>query len=257
MRIHPTAIVHSGAQLAPDVEIGAYAIVGERVSIDSGTTIGPHVILEGDVRIGKANVVSQFACIGGPPQDKKYRGEQTRVEIGDGNTIREYVTINRGTVQDAGVTRVGNDNWIMAYVHFAHDCRVGNNTIVANACQIAGHVHIGDWVILGATTLVHQYVQIGEHSFTAMGTFLQQDLPPFVMSAGNSAKPYGLNTEGLKRRGFSAEAISALKRAYRLLYRSGLSLEQARKEIGALALERPEVAPLAVFLGQASRGIIR
>ncbi len=255
--VHPTAIVAPGAQLAPGVEVGAYSIIGADVSIAEGTWIGPHVVVEGHTRIGRNNRIHQFASIGGPPQDKKYRGEPTAVHLGDGNTIREYVTINRGTAQDSGTTRVGDDNWIMAYVHFAHDCRVGSHTIFANACQVAGHVHVGDWAILGATTLVHQFVKIGAHSFTAMGTFLQQDLPPYVTAAGNAAKPYGINSEGLRRRGFSADAINALKRAYRTLYRSSLSLEEAKAEMQGQAETCAEVALMRDFLGESTRGIVR
>lgn len=257
MPIHPTAIVHPGAQLAPDVEVGAFSMVGEHVTVGQASWIGPHVVIEGHTRIGRSNRVFQFASIGGPPQDKKYGGEPTRVEIGDGNTIREYVTINCGTIQDVGTTRVGDDNWIMAYVHIAHDCQIGSHTIFANACQIAGHVHVGDWAILGATTLVHQFVKIGAHSFTAMGTFLQQDLPPYVTVAGNTAKPYGINSEGLRRRGFRPEAIDALKRAYRTLYRSSLSLEEAKGQLHTQASVCPEVALLAEFLAGSTRGIVR
>lgn len=257
MKVHPTAIVHPAAKLAPDVEVGAYSLVGEHVVIGEGSWIGPHVMLEGRTSIGRSNRIFQFASIGGPPQDKKYRGEQTSVEIGDGNTIREYVTINRGTGQDALVTRIGNDNWIMGYVHFAHDCQVGSHAIFANACQIAGHVHIGDFAILGATTLVHQFVKIGAHSFTAMGTFLQQDLPPYVTAAGNPSHPYGLNSEGLRRRGFSPETINALKRAYRALYRSSLSLEEAKAELQKQAAACAEVGMLFEFLAGSTRGIVR
>ncbi len=257
MSIHTTAIVHPGARLSPDVEIGPYSVVGENVAVGEGTWIGPHVVIDGHVQIGRNNRIFQFASIGGPPQDKKYKGEATAVTIGDGNTIREYVTINRGTAQDIGVTRVGDDNWIMAYVHFAHDCQIGNHTIFANACQIAGHVHVGDWAILGATTLVHQFVKIGAHSFTAMGTFLQQDLPPYVTAAGNAAKPYGINSEGLRRRGFSAEAIQGLKRAYRSLYRSNLSLDEARGLLESQAAVCPEVGVLVEFLSHSTRGIVR
>ncbi len=257
MPIHPTAIVHPGAQIESGVAVGAYSMVGENVAVGEGSWIGPHVVLEGHTSIGRNNRVYQFASIGGPPQDKKYQGEPTAVEIGEGNTIREYVTINRGTAQDAGITRIGDDNWIMAYVHFAHDCRIGNHTIFANACQVAGHVHVADWAILGATTLVHQFVRIGAHSFTAMGTFLQQDLPPYVTAAGNTAKPYGINSEGLRRRGFSPEAINALKRAYRTLYRSSLSLEEAKTELQNQAALCAEVAMLLDFLGESTRGIVR
>jgi len=239
--IHPTAIVHRAARLAPDVEVGAYSVIGEHVEVGAGTTIGAHVVLDGHLRIGRNNRIWHSASIGAPPQDKKYAGEPTAVEIGDNNTIREYVTINRGTVGDAKVTRVGNNNWIMAYVHFAHDCQIGNKTIFANSCQLAGHVTVGDWAIFGATTLVHQFVHIGAHAFTGMGTYLPQDLPPYVMAAGNMAKPYGINSEGLKRRAFSPQTIQALKRAYRTLYRSGLGLEEARRELEAQAAGCPQV----------------
>jgi UDP-N-acetylglucosamine acyltransferase len=208
------------------------------------------------VRIGRGNRIYQFCSIGAPPQDKKYAGEDTAVEIGDGNTIREYVTINRGTARDAGVTRVGDDNWIMAYVHFAHDCQIGSHAIFANACQLAGHVHVGDWAILGATTLVHQFVHIGAHSFTGMGTFLPQDLPPFVKAAGNMARPFGINSEGLRRRGFSADTIACIKRAYRTLYRSGLGLEEAKRELAGQAAQCAEVGALLEFLARSQRGFI-
>jgi UDP-N-acetylglucosamine acyltransferase len=255
--IHPSAIVHPGARLADGVTVGPYSVIGPHVEAGEGTWIGSHVVIDGHTRLGRRNKIYHFASIGGPPQDKKYDGEDTSVEIGDDNTIREYVTVNRGTALDAGATRLGNDNWIMAYVHFAHDCQVGSHTIVANACQLAGHVTLGDWAILGATTLVHQFVSIGAHSFTGMGTYLAQDLPPYVMAAGNAARPYGLNTEGLKRRGFSPQAILALKRAYRTLYRSGLSLEEARGELERHAAGSPEVRLLVDFLASAKRGILR
>ncbi|HMA88541.1 MAG TPA: acyl-ACP--UDP-N-acetylglucosamine O-acyltransferase [Burkholderiales bacterium] len=255
--IHPKAIVEPGARLAADVIIGPYAIVGPQVEIGAGSSIGAHAVVEGRTRIGRNNRIHSFAAVGGAPQDKKYAGEDTGLEIGDGNTIREYVTINRGTVQDAGVTRIGDDNWIMAYVHIAHDCQVGSHTIFANATQLAGHVHIGDWAILGGVTLVHQYVHIGAHSFSAVGTVLVQDVPPYVMVAGQEAKPYGINSEGLRRRGFSSESIGALKRAYRTLYRSGLGLEEAGAALQTLAQEHPEVRPIVEFLARSSRGIVR
>jgi UDP-N-acetylglucosamine acyltransferase len=256
-QVHPTAIVHPGARIAPGVEVGAFSIIGAQVEVGEGSWIGPHVVIEGRTRIGRNNRIYQFASLGAPPQDKKYAGEDTAVEIGDGNTIREYVTINRGTARDAGVTRVGDDNWIMAYVHFAHDCQIGSHTIFANACQLAGHVHVGDWAILGATTLVHQFVHIGAHSFTGMGTFLPQDLPPYVKAAGNMAKPYGINSEGLRRRGFGADTIARIKRAYRSLYRAGLSLEDAKRELAAQAAQCPEVGLLLEFLAHSKRGFIR
>jgi UDP-N-acetylglucosamine acyltransferase len=255
--IHPTALVDPQARLAADVQVGPFCVIGPKVEIGAGSWIGSHVVIDGRTRIGKNNRIFPFASIGGAPQDKKYGGEDSAVEIGDGNTIREYVTVNRGTSLDAGVTSIGDDNWIMAYVHFAHDCRVGSHAIFANACQLAGHVQVGDWAILGATTLVHQFVHIGAHSFTGMGTFLPQDLPPYVMSAGNPAKPYGLNSEGLKRRGFSAEAVTVLKRAYKTLYRSGLSLEEAKGELEAQAAKHSEVRPLLGFLASSTRGILR
>ncbi|MCX7960441.1 MAG: acyl-ACP--UDP-N-acetylglucosamine O-acyltransferase [Burkholderiales bacterium] len=255
--IHPTAIVAPQARLAADVTVGAYTIIGPGVEIGAGTWIGPHVVIEGRTRIGRRNRIHAFASIGGPPQDKKYAGEDTAVEIGDDNTIREYVTINRGTAYDAGVTRVGDDNWIMAYVHFAHDCQIGSHTVFANACELAGHVRVGDWAVLGATTLVHQFVRIGAHSFTGMGTYLDRDLPPYVRAAGNMARPYGINSVGLRRRGFAEETIVALKRAYRTLYRSGLGLAEARRELEAQARAHPEVRALAEFLDASVRGIIR
>jgi UDP-N-acetylglucosamine acyltransferase len=255
--IHPTAIVHPEANLASDVSVGAFAIIGAQVEIGAGTRIESNVLIEGRTRIGQNNRIFPFASIGAAPQDKKYAGEDTAVEIGDGNTIREYVTINRGTEQDAGVTRVGNDNWIMAYVHFAHDCQIGSHAIFANYCGLAGHVHVEDWAILGGMTLVHQFVRIGAHSFTSMGTYLPQDLPPYVMAAGNMAKPYGINSEGLRRRGFGADTIGMLKRAYRALYRSGLGLEEARRELEVLAEGCSEVRPIIEFLARSARGIIR
>jgi len=255
--VHPSAIVDPGAKLARDVSVGPYSVIGPGVEVGEGTTIGAHVVIDGRVRIGRRNQIWHFASIGAPPQDKKYGGEDTAVEIGDGNTIREYVTINRGTALDTGVTRVGDDNWIMAYVHFAHDCRIGSHTIFANACQLAGHVVVGDWAIFGATTLVHQFVHVGAHAFTGMGTYLPQDLPPFVRAAGNMAKPYGINSEGLRRRGFPAETINALKRAYRALYRSGLALEEARRELEAQRASCAEVGLFLEFLDATKRGIIR
>jgi UDP-N-acetylglucosamine acyltransferase len=255
-RIHASALVHARARVAADVEVGPYTIIGEHVEVGEGTWIGAHVVLDGRLRIGKRNRIWHFASIGAPPQDKKYAGEPTAVEIGDDNTIREYVTINRGTTHDAGVTRVGNENWVMAYVHFAHDCQIGNKTIFANACQLAGHVSVGDWAILGATTLVHQFVHIGAHSFTGMGTYLPQDLPPYVTAAGNMAKPYGINSEGLKRRGFTPDTIQGLKRAYRTLYRSGLGLAEARNELEKQVAGCAPVRALLDFLDSSKRGII-
>jgi UDP-N-acetylglucosamine acyltransferase len=258
--IHPTALVEAGARLGENVSIGAYTVIGADVEIGDGTTVGPHVVIEGPTRIGRDNRIFQFSSLGAAPQDKKYGGEPTQLEIGDRNTIREFCTFNRGTVQDVGVTRVGSDNWIMAYVHMAHDCQVGDHTIFANNAQLAGHVHVGDWAILGGFTVVHQFVRIGAHCITAMGTILLQDVPPFVTAAGNPAAPHGINSEGLKRRGYAAETIAGLKRAYKMLYRSGLNLDEAAVQIAAEAQQQGELAPmvaLAEFLSVSGRGIIR
>jgi len=255
--IHPTAMVHPGARVAPGVSVGPYSILGEHVEIGEGTSIGPHVVIEGRTRIGARNRIFAFSVLGGPPQDKKYAGEPTSLEIGDGNTIREYCTFNCGTVQDAGVTRVGSDNWIMANVHIAHDCQVGSHTVFANLATLAGHVHVGDYAILGGFTGAHQYVSVGAHSITGVASVLLQDVPPYVMVAGNTAKPFGINSEGLKRRGFSAEKIAAIKKAYKTLYRSGLALEEARKEIAAQAADCPELKVLLDFIERSRRGIIR
>ena len=256
-KVHSSAIVHPGARLAADVEVGPYCVIGEHVEVGEGTRIGAHVVLDGHTRIGRRNHIWHFSSIGAPPQDKKYAGEPTQVEIGDGNTIRESVTINRGTSQDIGVTRLGNDNWIMAYVHLAHDCQVGSQTILANVTQLAGHVTIGDWAILGGNTLVHQHVHVGAHAFTGMGSALAQDVPPYVMAAGAPAEPVGINKEGLKRRGFSPEAIDGLKRAFKTLYRKGLGLEEAKAALEAQAASCPEVQELLRFIAASKRGIIR
>ncbi|HEY6239911.1 MAG TPA: acyl-ACP--UDP-N-acetylglucosamine O-acyltransferase [Burkholderiales bacterium] len=255
--IHPTAIVHPGAKLAPGVSVGPYSIIGEHVEIGEGTSIGPHVVIEGRTRIGVQNRIFGFSSLGGPPQDKKYAGEPTVLEIGDRNTIREYCTFSCGTAQDTGITRIGSDNWIMAYVHIAHDCQVGNHTVFANVATLAGHVQVGDHAVLGGFTGAHQFVSIGAHSITAVATVLLQDLPPYVMAAGNTAKPFGINGEGLKRRGFSAETIAVIKRAYKTLYRSGLGLEEARAEIAAQTRECPELQVLVDFLERSQRGIVR
>ncbi len=215
--IHPTAVIDSGAQLDASVEVGAYSVIGAHVCIGAGTVIGPHVVIEGHTTIGNDNHIYQFASLGAAPQDKKYAGEPTRLEIGDRNTIREFVTFNRGTVQDAGVTRIGNDNWIMAYVHIAHDCQLGSNIILANNATLAGHVYLGDWVFLGGFTSVHQFCHIGAHAMTAFTAAVSQDVPPFVTAAGNRAAPVGINSEGLRRRHFSDAQLTVIKRAYKIL----------------------------------------
>ena len=255
--IHPTTIIHPGARLAEDIEVGAYTMIGEHVEIGAGSRIGPHAIITGHTRIGRNNRIYQFVSLGEVPQDKKYAGEPTRLEIGDGNTIREFCTFNCGTAQDAGVTRLGNDNWIMAYVHLAHDCQIGDHTIFANNAQLAGHVHVGNHAILGGFTGVHQFVRIGAHSFTAIATVLVHDLPPYVMAAGDTAKPYGINAEGLRRRGFSADALAAIKRAYKTLYKSGLTLDQAKAQLAEQARTCAEIGLLTEFLQDCTRGIVR
>jgi UDP-N-acetylglucosamine acyltransferase len=255
--IHPSAIVHPNARLADDVEVGPYTIIGEHVEIGEGTVIGPHVVIDGHTRIGRHNRIFQFSSLGAAPQDKKYAGEPTRLEIGDHNTIREFCTFNLGTAQDAGVTRVGDHNWIMAYVHLAHDCQVGNHTIFANNAQLAGHVHVDDYAILGGFTVVHQFVRIGAHIITGMGTILFKDVPTYVLASGNPSAPHGINAEGLKRRGFSAEAIMAIKRAYKTLYKSGLGFDEAKAAIDAQLAEHAELQPLSDFLAASTRGIVR
>lgn len=259
--IHSTAIVDPGAAIDASVEIGPYAVIGPDVVIGRGTKIGAHVVISGHTTIGCDNVFHPFSSIGGAPQDKKYAGEPTRLEIGDRNTIREFCTFNLGTAQDDGVTRIGDDNWIMAYVHLAHDCKVGNKTIFANNAQLAGHVHVGDWVILGGFTNVHQFCRIGDHAMTGMSTSLTQDVPPFVLLNGNPAAVHGINTEGLKRRGFTSEQISALRQSYKLLYKSGMTLSEAKKALAQLESESPEAAgpigAMRAFLDLSTRGIVR
>ena len=256
-RIHPTAIVDPAARIAPDVEIGPYTVVGAHVEIGAGSRIGPHAVLTGHTRIGANNRIYQFVSLGEVPQDKKYSGEPTRLEIGDNNTVREFCTFNCGTSQDAGVTRVGDGNWIMAYCHLAHDCQIGNHTIFANNAQLAGHVHVGDYAVLGGFTVVHQFCRIGAYSITAMGTIVLQDVPPYVTASGNSAKPYGINAEGLKRHGFASATVTKLRRAYKTLYKSGLTLDEAKKELSLQLSQCPEIQPVLDFLAVSSRGIIR
>lgn len=261
--IHATAIVDPKAELDSSVTVGPYTIIGPHVKVGAGTTIGPHCVIEGHTSIGRDNRIFQFSSLGAIPQDKKYAGEPCELVIGDRNTIREFCTFNIGSPGDAGVTRVGNDNWLMAYVHLAHDCAVGNNTIFANNSQLAGHVHVGDWAILGGFTVVHQFVKIGAHSMTAMCTLLFADLPPFVMCQGQPAEARSMNYEGLRRRGFSPERVSAVKAMHKALYRDDLTLEAAKVCIAALAQSQPESQPdvdmMLTFLEQVSpqRGIVR
>ena len=255
--IHSTAIIAPSAELATDVEIGPYAIIGEGVQIDSGTSIGPHSIIKGPTRIGKNNRIFQFGSIGEDPQDKKYRGEVTQLEIGDGNVIREFVTIHRGTLQDQGITRVGNGNLLMAYTHVAHDCAVGNNVIMANAASLAGHVRVDDFAILGGFSLVHQFCRIGQYSFAAMGSVINRDILPYVMVGGSPTKPHGINSVGLERQGFGTEALRNIRKAYKIIYKSGLKLDEALQSLSEMAAEAPEVLCLVEFLQQTGRSIIR
>lgn len=255
--IHPTAIVDPKAELGNDVTVGPYSLIGPDVKIDSGTSIGSHVVITGHTSIGKHNQIFQFSSLGEAPQDKKYQGEPTKLEIGDHNTIREFCTFNRGTSQDKGVTKIGNHNWIMAYVHIAHDCHVHNNTILANNSSLAGHVDMYDYAILGGFTLVHQFCKIGQHVITAVGSVVFKDIPPFVTASGYDANPHGINAEGLKRRGFSAESITNIKRAYKTLYRQSLTLDEAKVKLTNQAITAPELSLLVEFLNESTRGIIR
>lgn len=259
-RIHPTAIVADSAVLAEDVEVGAYSIIGKHVSIGAGTIVGSHCVIDGHTTIGKNNHFYRFCSIGGMPQDKKYAGEATRLEIGDGNMIREYVTINTGTIQDTGTTRLGDDNWIMAYVHIAHDCQVGSHTVIANSVQLAGHIHIGDWAILGGLSAVHQFVRIGAHAMVGGTSSVRQDIPPYVIGTGDPFRPSGVNSEGLKRRGFTEAQQRLAKEAYRLLYRRQLSVEQAIDQMSALNQTESDhvvLTPFIEFLATSTRGIVR
>ena len=239
--IHSSAIIADSASIADDVDVGAYTVIGDGVVIGSGTRVDSHVVINGPTTIGKDNHIYQFASIGDDPQDKKYRDEPTKLTIGDRNTIREFCTVSRGTVQDAGETVIGDDNWIMAYVHIAHDCHVGSNTIMANNTTLAGHVHIGDWVIMGGFSGAHQFCRVGAHAFLGMYTGVNRDVPAYTMVSGNPGVPRGINSEGLKRRGFDAGQIRNIKDAYRLIYRKGMKLADAVDEIAARAAEQSEL----------------
>jgi len=256
-RIHPTALVDPSAELAADVDVGPYTVIGARATIGAGSVIGSHVVIANRTRLGARNRVFQFASIGEIPQDMKYGGEPTTTTIGDDNVFREFVTVHAGTVQDRGDTTIGNGNHFLAYTHVAHDCVVGHSTVFSNNAQIAGHVHIDDWAVLGAYGGVHQFCRIGTHAMVGAGAKVLQDVPPFVTAAGMPAKPYGTNSEGLRRRGFSAEDLQAVRRAYKTLYREGRTLDEARSRIAAAAETAPVLRPLAVFLAEPGRGIIR
>jgi UDP-N-acetylglucosamine acyltransferase len=255
--IHPTAIVDPRARLAEDVGIGPYSVVGAEVEIGEGSSIGAHALVEGPTKIGRNNRIGAYAAIGGDPQDKKYHGERSTLVIGDGNTIREFVTINRGTDDGGGVTRIGDDNWIMAYVHVAHDCTIGSHTILANNATLAGHVEIGDHVVLGGFCGVHQFCKIGAHAFAAMFAAINRDVPPFVYAAGQFAEPRGVNAEGLKRRGFSSERVAAIRRAYRTLYMSGKTLADARVQLEQQAQSSEDVRSLVDFIDRSERALVR
>ena len=261
--IHPTALIDAGAELDTGVSVGPYTVIGPHVRIGAGTTIGAHCVIEGHTTLGRDNRIFQFNSLGAVPQDKKYGGEPCELVIGERNTIREFCTFNIGSPGDVGVTRVGDDNWIMAYVHLAHDCQVGNHTIFANNTQLAGHVEVGDWVILGGFTVVHQFVRIGAHGMTAMCALLFADQPPFVMSQGQPAQARAMNFEGLRRRGFSPARVAAVKAMHKALYRDSLTLAQAQERIGALVADTPEAQPdvqmMLGFLAAVSpqRGIVR
>lgn len=254
---HSTAIIDPSVKIAEGVTIGAYSVIGAGVEIGANTWIGPHVVINGPTTIGCDNKIHQFASIGEAPQDLKYDGEPTRLEIGDRNTIREFVTINRGTVGGGGLTKVGNDNLLMAYIHIAHDCQVGNHVIFSNNASLAGHALVGDYVILSGFTLVHQFCSIGDYAFSGMGSAISKDVPPYLMISGNPAAPHGLNKVGLKRRGFSDEQVCNLTKVYKTLYREGLSLEEATKRIGEMAEKHDEVKRFSAFLADSKRSIIR
>ena len=255
--IHPTAIINSKANLDSSVKVGPYSIIDGDVSIGAGSVIGNHVTITGNTTIGKNHNVYHYSSIGESPQDKKYNQEKTFLEIGDNNTIREFCTFNRGTVQDQSLTKIGNDNWIMAYVHIAHDCEIKNHTILANNASLAGHVSIDDYAILGGFTLVHQFCKIGSHIITAVNTVVFKDIPPYVIASGYDAKPNGINAEGLKRRGFDPKIVAKIKEAYKVLYRQGLSLNEAEEKIKILSKETKELSLYIDFIAKSTRGIIR
>ncbi len=255
--IDTRAVINPKAELAEDVTVGPFSIIGPDVQIDAGTEIGPHVVIKGPTSIGKDNQIYQFTSIGEDPQDKKYADEVTRLEIGDRNVIREFCTMHRGTLQDQGLTKIGDDNLFMAYTHVAHDCMIGDHVIMANGASIAGHVHVGDHAILGGFTLVHQFTQIGEYSFSAMGSAITQDIPPFVMVGGRPTRPHGINSVGMERNGKSPEVIRQIRQAYKILYKNNLRLEDAIEEMEGMAGESNELSNMVSFLRNVTRGILR
>ncbi len=261
LNIHPTALIDPQAQLADGVMVGAYSVIGPNVVIGKDTQIGSHTLIEGHTRIGEGNQIGHHILLGGAPQDKKYAGEPTQLIIGDRNTIREFTSVHTGTAQDEGITQIGSDNWIMGYVHIAHDCRVGDKTILASNAQLAGHVHVHDWAIVGGMTGVHQFVKIGAHAMVGGGTVLHKDVVPYVLISGNPGAAFGINSEGLKRRGYTPEQIMAIKRAYKMIFRQELTIEQAKEAIESAAaqdeLSAEALQVMSKFLGLADRGIVR
>jgi UDP-N-acetylglucosamine acyltransferase len=255
--IDPRAVVSPQARLAPDVEVGPFSVIGPEVEIGAGTWIGPHVVINGPTRIGRDNKIYQFASLGDAPQDKKYKGEPTRLEIGDRNIFRESCTVNRGTTHDQGVTRIGSDNLLMAYSHVAHDCQLGDKIVMSNVATLGGHVEVGDWAIFGGLSAVHQFTKVGAHCFIANNAAVTRDVPPYLMAVGQPAEPHSVNTEGLKRRGFTPEQILNIKRAYKLLYRSGLKLKDALQQLEEAAVTQSEIKPFVEFIKRSSRSIVR
>ena len=256
-QIHPSAIVDPGAALGSDVRVGAYTVIGADVQIGDGCVIGSHVSILGPTRIGRNNRIHSHAAIGDDPQDKKFKGERTELVIGDDNVIREFCTLHRGTGSGGGVTRIGDDNWLLAYVHVAHDCQIGSHCILSNNCALAGHVVIGDWVVLGGYTLLHQFCRVGDHAFTAMNAKINADVPPFVLVGGDYAVPRGINSEGLKRRGFDPGRVRSIRRAYKTLYNSGLSLTDAKAQLAQMAAEAPDIAAMLGFIERSERSLLR
>lgn len=255
--VHSTAIVDPGAMLGTNIDVGPYAVISGGVEIGDGCRIGPHAVIHGPTRIGRNNQIYAHAVLGGDPQDKKFKGERTELIVGDDNVIREFCTLNRGTGEGGGVTRIGDDNWILAYVHIAHDCRVGSHCVFSNNAALAGHVVVGDYVVLAGYTLLHQFCRVGDHAFTAMGAKINADVPPFVLVGGEYAVPRGINSEGLRRRGFDAERVRAIRRAYKALYSSGLSLADAKTELEKLATGAPDVGSMLAFIEASERSLLR
>jgi UDP-N-acetylglucosamine acyltransferase len=255
--IDARAVVSPQAELAPDVHVGAFSMIGPGVTIGPGTWVGPHAVINGPTVIGAENKIYQFTSIGDAPQDKKYRGEPTRLHIGDRNVFREFVTVNRGTTHDKGVTTIGSDNLLLAYSHVGHDCQLGDKIVMSNGTQLGGHVELGDWVIMGGLSAVHQFAKVGAHCFIANNCAVTRDVPPYIMAIGQPAVPHSVNSEGLKRRGFTPDQIRNIRRAYRLLYRSGLGLAAALEELEKLTAEQAELKPFVDFIKRSSRSIVR